>query len=92
MTKTTKGIIIVVGVLAVVYIGYRLVYKPTTGPTKRQMADYLIQYNYYNSSEDQLLAFGDDFVAAWYAAAVAAKPTFVLNGKTYNSSGGKAVT
>lgn len=91
MNKNLKGAIVVIVVLGVGYAVYRITRPKSTKVSKSAMVAYLIQNNYFGSTPDVLMTFGDDFVAAWYAAAKAMQSTFSYNGKSYNTGGGKAV-
>lgn len=85
MQKTTKGIV-AIGILAIIgFVGYKVFVK-----TKRQKVNYLITYNYTQGTPEGLMAFGDDFIDAWYKGAKAGKKLFNLAGTFYNTQGGKA--
>lgn len=85
MTKTTKGIV-TVSVIAVLGFGaYRLFYK-----TKRQKVKYLIEGNYSQGTEAELMAFGDDYIDAWYKAAKDGRDSFALGTGMYHTKGGTA--
>lgn len=56
-----------------------------------QMAQWLVENNFTSGSTLQLMAFGSDYINAWYDAAKADQTTFALDGKSYNTMGGTAV-
>lgn len=96
MNKNVKGVIVAIVVLGVGYAAYKIFLKKKTVPaqppvSKTGMVSFIIQNNYSGGTPPELMAFGDDFITAWYAAAKAMQSTFSYNGRSYNTSGGKAV-
>jgi hypothetical protein len=86
MSKNAKGIVavlVVLGIAAVVYTQLK--------PSKKAKASYLISGNYTTMTLAQLLSMGDDYVNAWYDAAKSSAASFLVNGKSYNIQGGKAI-
>lgn len=61
--------------------------------TKLQMINFLQTNQYSDVTTATMQTFGNDYITAWYnaASAVPFQPTFVLAGKTYDTSGGGAM-
>lgn len=87
MTKTKKGVIVVLAVIGIAAAAYFLMPK-----TKAQKIQFLIAGNFTTGSAAQLNTLGDAYINAWYLAAKANQLTFTLAGVTYDSQGGRAVT
>lgn len=87
-----KAAVWIVGIVIVAGTGY-LVYRhfAVAKVDKAAQVSYLIANNYSGGDPAQLMGFGNDFIAAWYKAATTLSTTFVYSGKTYNTTGGKAV-
>ena len=84
MNNTTKGILAVLVVGALVFATMKL----TTKKSKRKMAELIVDKGNHGSV-DVLVSFGDDFINEWYKASKKGQETFTLNGVTYNTKGGK---
>lgn len=93
MNKNAKGVLVVLAVLGLAGISYGIYfYLKKDSVTKAQKIQYLVANNYTTGTPLQLGSFGDDYISAWYAAAKAMHPTFLLAAKTYNTNGGTAVS
>jgi hypothetical protein len=84
MNNTTKGIIAVLVVGALVFATMKL----TTKKSKRKMAEFIVDSGNHGNV-DTLVSFGDDYIEAWFKAAKKGVETFTLNGVSYNTKGGK---
>lgn len=84
MNNTTKGIIAVLAIGALVYGAYVLTYDK-----KHRYATLIIQLGKYQGGVVALHTFGEDYLKAWAKAAKKNQSTFTLNGVTYNTQGGK---
>jgi hypothetical protein len=80
-----KGIIVAVSVAAI--LGALWYFKKGM----KSDAETIIDAGYYSSGINQLSTFGKDYLSSWAKAAKAKEPTFMLEGKTYNTQGGKLV-
>lgn len=54
-------------------------------------AQTIVDAGYYSSGVAGLSTFGKDYLSSWAKAAKAKEPTFMLEGKTYSTLGGKLV-
>lgn len=87
MNKNSKVItgIVVAGGLAALYF---LVLKPKLMSTER--AINIIIKKGYAENRTVLKTFGEDYLKAWGKAAQKEDDTFVYNGRTYLTQGGRA--
>lgn len=86
MSKNAKGILVLLIVAGVCYTGYTQFF-----PSKAKKVRFLIQNNYSGGTTAELMAFGDDYIQAWWAAAKKGDLIFSLAGKNYNTKGGKSI-
>lgn len=85
MNKTTKGILVVVGVAAAAFgVWYFLADK------KKRYAKMIIKMN-GASSYAKLLTFSEEYLKDWARAIHKGQETFESGGKTYNTMGGSTV-
>lgn len=87
--KTKNGIIVVSIVLIGAYFAYKKFIKPDS---KKVVVNYLyatfgrdIDYESFVNKADK------NYIDAWAKSIMDGKSTFVVDGKTYNTSGGTAV-
>lgn len=59
---------------------------------KKRYAKIIAGSNNYTGGVTGLLNFGTDFLKSWSEASKNNQPIFFLNGKAYNTKGGKAKT
>lgn len=83
MKKNT--ILWVLGYAVVAYGAYSLFFS------KRAYAKQIIAQGKYQGDIATLLTFDMGFLRAWSKAAKKNEPTFMFQGKNYNTNGGKAV-
>lgn len=84
MTKNQKGIIAVLVTASIVIAGWKMI---SSG--KKAQVTYLVKNNFSSGTVDDLMTFGNDYIKAWHKAAKAGQPSFLLNGISYNTKGGK---
>lgn len=85
MNSTTKGIISVVIVGALVYGVYMLTYGK-----KHHYATIILKFGKSTGTMAQLHTFDEKFLKSWAKASMRNEPTFTLDGKVYNTQGGSA--
>jgi flagellar basal body-associated protein FliL len=81
-----KKTLLYVGIYAVV--GYGAYYMFFS---KSAYAKAIKKANAYSGSEESLKAFGTNYLRPWAKAAKNNVPTFLFEGKAYNTKGGKIV-
>lgn len=91
MSNNVKGLLVVIVMAGIAYGIYKIVYAQAATSKDQQIA-FLIANNYSTGTPIQLGAFGNDYIGAWYQAAVAKQPYFYLasSNTTYNTQGGMA--
>lgn len=78
-----KTIFWVVGFGAVAFGVYQLYFS------KSAFANTIIRTGNFTSGKAALMGFGSNFLKPWAKAAKNGQPTFVFEGKTYNTNGGR---
>lgn len=86
MTTNQKGLVAVLLTAGILLVGWKIM---SSG--KKAQITWLIKNNYTSGTPASLSTFDNAFIKAWYKAAKAGQPTFLLEGKTYNTQGGKAI-
>jgi hypothetical protein len=80
-TKT----IVWVGVFAGAgYVAYIVLFQ------KKMFAKAIVNSGNYSKGVDSLLEFDKSFLKPWANASKSGNPTFIFNGKEYNTNGGRA--
>lgn len=87
MTSSTKNVIAVLAAATSIVLLYKLAFSG-----KRYQVRWLIKNNYSTGTPEDLMSFGTDYIKAWYKAARAGQPSFLLNQENYSSKGGKKIT
>lgn len=82
-----KKTLLYVGIYAVVAYGGWYLYSNT----KKAYANKILKAGLAGGGEAPLLQFDKGFLKAWAGAAKSGQTTFMYNGVSYNSKGGKAV-
>ncbi len=85
MSSTTKGIITVVTVLAVGYAAYYFL----LWDKKAFYAKKIEAAGKHGSASSLIQILGEDFLKQWYKAVKKGSDSFLYQGKTYNTQGGK---
>lgn len=91
MKLKTKNIVpvIAIGVVILYLYSKRKKKASASEPTKADYANMIISSG-NSTSFAALMNFDEDYIKAWATAIKAGQPSFVYNGKTYNTKGGKA--
>lgn len=58
--------------------------------SKSALANTIIKSGNYSSPKKDLMEFGANFLKPWAKASKNGQPTFIFQGKTYNTKGGRA--
>jgi hypothetical protein len=82
-----KKTIFYVGLYAVAAYGAYYLYNNT----KKAYARIILDKGMAGGGQAALLAFGKNYLKPWAMAAKANQPTFLFEGKTYNTKGGMIV-
>lgn len=80
-----KNTLVWIGVYAVVAYGAYYMFF-----SKNAYANTIIKAGKYKGSAEELKSFGMNFLRPWARAAKNNQDTFTFEGKTYNTSGGRA--
>lgn len=87
MNKNVFTSVLIVGGLLAVYF---FVVKPKK-LNKAKAIDLIIQKGYFTSGRSTLESFDETYILAWGKAAEQGGDTFIHEGKTYKTQGGKIV-
>jgi hypothetical protein len=82
-----KKTFLYIGIYAVAAYGAYYLYSNT----KKAYASIILKAGMAGGGEAALLAFGKNYLKPWAMAAKAKQPTFLFEGNTYNTKGGKIV-
>lgn len=86
MNKNVKGVLTVIGVVAVVLAVHHF-----TNRGKKAAAKQIIKLNGTTSSYASLLTMDEGYVKAWAKALTKGKEDFTYNNETYRTQGGTKI-